>query len=76
MSEWKSKFEWGMVIFMVLLFIFMATGCSYGPFNITHERGSMPKGHVAIPYGGKLRVLTVDKYHIDGVKIVWKRSFK
>ncbi len=60
---------------LLICILSLGTGCSYGPFNITHETGKLPKAHVAIPYGGKLRVI-IHENRIDGLKLIWKKEFK
>jgi hypothetical protein len=62
------------VIFLAVLLLI--AGCSWGPIQVTHEYGHMPKGHVNLPLGAKLRPVQDSETSIDGVSIVWKRSFE
>jgi hypothetical protein len=60
----------GMIILLLL------SGCSWGPLSITHKEGHMPKGQLALPFDGRLRVSTDSNLQPTGVNLVWKKSFQ
>ena len=48
----SDNFIW-FTIFVVIMVIALS-GCAWGPVQITHEAGSMPKAKVNLPYDGRI----------------------